>query len=278
MSAIHIRLEFNMGRPSKFNKEQLIEAVCNSTSLCQVMKILKVNYNGGGNYRTIQKYIKIYNIDTSHFAGQGWSKGKKVGPKVDIQEYLSNKRYIGSHSLKLKLLDAKIFDKKCCNCQITKWLNQPVPLELHHIDGNNENNNLDNIQILCPNCHALTDNYCAKNKKNNKEIKTNTTICNTIYLCECGNQKSNRSKLCKSCNDHRLKPECRKVVRPSKEELEKLVWEKPTLQIAKDFGVSDKAIEKWCKSYNISKPPRGYWAKNSAGKETRTLTPCGTSS
>ena len=58
---------------------------------------------------------------------------------------------------------------------------------------------------------------------------------------------------------------CRKVIQPSKEELEKLVWEKSTLQLSKDFGVSDKAFEKWCKQHSISKPPRGYWAKVAAG-------------
>jgi PD-(D/E)XK endonuclease len=58
----------------------------------------------------------------------------------------------------------------------------------------------------------------------------------------------------------------RKVERPSKEELEKLVWEKPTAQIGKDFGVSDKSVEKWCKAYGIEKPPRGYWVKKAYGK------------
>ncbi|MCZ2224665.1 MAG: hypothetical protein LC122_13660 [Chitinophagales bacterium] len=58
---------------------------------------------------------------------------------------------------------------------------------------------------------------------------------------------------------HNLK--LRKVERPSKEELEKLLWEKPTTQIAKDFGVSDKAIQKWAEAYGISKPKRGYWNK-----------------
>jgi hypothetical protein len=53
----------------------------------------------------------------------------------------------------------------------------------------------------------------------------------------------------------------RKVTRPSKEELEKLLWEQPTTKIAKELGVSDKAITKWAKSYGIEKPPRGYWAK-----------------
>jgi len=56
----------------------------------------------------------------------------------------------------------------------------------------------------------------------------------------------------------------RKIGRPSKEELQKLLWEKPTIQLAKEFGVSDKAIEKWAKSYGIEKPPRGYWSKSVA--------------
>ncbi|MFB2877554.1 group I intron-associated PD-(D/E)XK endonuclease [Floridanema aerugineum] len=58
----------------------------------------------------------------------------------------------------------------------------------------------------------------------------------------------------------------RKVERPSKKELEKLVWEKPTTQIAQTFGVSDQAVAKWCKAYKIKKPPRGYWAKKQHGK------------
>lgn len=58
----------------------------------------------------------------------------------------------------------------------------------------------------------------------------------------------------------------RKVERPHKEELEKLVWEKPTVQIAQDFGVSDKAVEKWCKTYGIEKPPRGYWVKKACAQ------------
>ncbi|MTW38125.1 hypothetical protein GM541_13815 [Streptococcus pneumoniae] len=53
----------------------------------------------------------------------------------------------------------------------------------------------------------------------------------------------------------------RKVERPTKEDLEKLVWEIPTTHIAKKYGVSDKAVGGWCKAYGIDKPPRGYWMK-----------------
>ena|SRR5260221_472676 len=62
----------------------------------------------------------------------------------------------------------------------------------------------------------------------------------------------------------------RKVSRPSKEELTKLLWEIPTLQLAKQFGVSDKAIEKWSKAYGISKPPRGHWIKIASKKPLTT--------
>ncbi|MCM0591226.1 MAG: group I intron-associated PD-(D/E)XK endonuclease [Gloeotrichia echinulata IR180] len=58
----------------------------------------------------------------------------------------------------------------------------------------------------------------------------------------------------------------RKVERPSKEELAKLVWEKPTAQIGRDFGVSDKAVEKWCKAYGLDKPARGYWVRKAYGR------------
>lgn len=63
-----------------------------------------------------------------------------------------------------------------------------------------------------------------------------------------------------------------KVEWPSKEELTKLVWEKPTTQLSNHFGVSDVAISKWCKSYGIPKPPRGYWAKQQSGSPARIRT------
>jgi hypothetical protein len=75
-----------------------------------------------------------------------------------------------------------------------------------------------------------------------------------------------KTEICNLCRKKQPKLHHRKVERPSKEELEKMIWTKPTTHIAKDFGVSDKAVEKWCKSYGIEKPPRGYWAKKNQSK------------
>lgn len=147
----------------KYSLKYLKTVVKNSRSIREVLKNLDI-VPAGGNYQTIKNKITTYNIDTSHFCGQAWNKGKKIGPKRSLEEYLSNTKTIQSWKLKRRLLNDKIFDRKCYNCNKIQWLKQPIPLELHHIDGDNRNNNLTNITLLCPNCHALTDNYRGKNK------------------------------------------------------------------------------------------------------------------
>lgn len=134
-----------------------------SKSIRQVLQFLNI-VPAGGNYKTIKQKISDHSIDISHFSGQSWNKGKKIGPKRSIQDYLSNKYPIQSWKLKRRLLQENFFESKCYSCDETLWLDQTIPLELHHIDGDNLNNNLSNLTLLCPNCHALTDNYRGKNK------------------------------------------------------------------------------------------------------------------
>lgn len=148
-------------RVHTYSEFQLREAVSDSFSLAETLRKLGIEASGG-NYATINSRIKRFNIDISHFTGMLWSKGKTIGPKRDTNDYLSNKIRINTHSLKLRLIKEGVFNHKCYSCGLTTWQNTPIPIELHHIDGNNKNNSLDNLQILCPNCHAQTDNYCSK--------------------------------------------------------------------------------------------------------------------
>lgn len=148
-----------------YTKEQLIDAVASSGSIRQVL--MKLNLKPyGGNYFTCKKYIKELGLETTHFYGCGWAKGKKLLYMThDISDYLTNKRYIVAYKLKLRLLKEKILQPICVNCHNTIWLDNPIPLELHHKDGDKTNNYLNNLELLCPNCHALTKNYRGKNKK-----------------------------------------------------------------------------------------------------------------
>lgn len=146
----------------KYTKEQLIEAVKSSISIREVLIKLNVSPHGG-NYRVCNNYIKKLNLDISHFKGQGWNKGNNFGPKRPIEDYLSNNHSINSHALRKRLISEGYFEHKCYKCQLTQWNNLPIPLELEHKDGNHSNNNLENLTLLCPNCHAQTSTYRGKN-------------------------------------------------------------------------------------------------------------------
>lgn len=146
----------------KYGEQQLTEAIKQSTSLAQTLKILGVAPRGG-NYEVLQKAIRHFNMDTSHFVGQAWRKGKTIGPKQPLQKYLSNELQIQSYKLKKRLLSESVLLRRCASCGKENWLGQPIPLELDHINGNPCDKRLVNLRLLCPNCHALTPTYRGKN-------------------------------------------------------------------------------------------------------------------
>lgn len=147
----------------KYSESQLREAVKNSASFAQALKLLGVAPYGG-NYYVLKRAIEHFNLDTSHFTGQLWNKDKTIGPKRPLEVYLNSELQIGTNQLKKRLISEGVLPKICSNCKNTEWLNQPIPLELDHINGNRSDNNLANLRLLCPNCHALTPTYRGKNK------------------------------------------------------------------------------------------------------------------
>lgn len=114
---------------------------------------------------TLNSYLKKMGIE---YAGQQNKKGQLKGSNLykPAMYYIENNIQIRSHELKQKILRDKLKPHKCEICGNTTWNNVPIPLELHHIDGNHYNNAWDNLQILCPNCHALTNNNSGAANKN----------------------------------------------------------------------------------------------------------------
>lgn len=96
--------------------------------------------------------------------GKGTHKPNKRN--ISVEDILNGKYpNFQTYKLKNKLFKEGIKEKKCECCGLTEWNGLPIPLELHHIDGNRTNHRLDNIQILCLNCHAQTETFRAKNIK-----------------------------------------------------------------------------------------------------------------
>jgi hypothetical protein len=109
---------------------------------------------------TLDMYLEKMDL---YYKGNQGAKGQKNSPKRKTAlEYLTNV-CINSNKLKIKLFEDFVKEKKCEQCKRRTWNKKQIPLELHHKDGNKYNNKLENLQILCANCHSQTPNHSGRN-------------------------------------------------------------------------------------------------------------------
>jgi len=152
----------------KYTDQEFTEAIQNSKSIRQVLIKLGLAPKGG-NYKTVHNKCNSLGLSMEHFTGQGYLKGEthdwaNVFPMDQI--LVENSLYRGgSHKLRLRLIKEDFFEHKCYVCGLVEWLGKPIPLELEHINGQSDDNRIDNLTLLCPNCHAQTLTYRGKNKR-----------------------------------------------------------------------------------------------------------------
>ena len=162
MSIIHIICN----RKYSFSEVELKNSVKESFSIAQTLKKLNIAPEGA-NYKKIKRLIKLLNIDTSHFTGQAHLRGKSHSwaKKIPLKEILvEQSSYTNIHRLKKRLIKENLIINKCAICSINSWLDKPITLHLDHQNGVNDDNRLENLRMLCPNCHSQTDTYAGKNK------------------------------------------------------------------------------------------------------------------
>lgn len=212
--------------------QQLVEE-CNSFS-----EILRKQGKAisGASVKLLKQKLDVYEIPYNFISES--IRNKEAKPLEEIM--VENSSY-KSQDLKKRLIKAGMKKDVCEICgQGNIWNGKSLVLQLDHINGNHYDNRLENLRIVCPNCHSQTDTFA--NKKNKK----------VNYCADCGKEINSRSTRCQSCaakysNTYKVN----KDDRPSKDELLSLILSKTFVEIGKMYGVTDNTIRKWCKGYNL---------------------------
>jgi hypothetical protein len=162
--------------------------------------------------------------------------------KISNPDYRYSKSLKGYH-LREQLYKNGLKERKCEICGLTEWNGKEITLQLHHINGKHYDNRLENLQILCPNCHSQTDNYCNKNRKKHKTSEQ-------LFCKKCGKELfyTNKSGMCAECYNKYL----RETKRPSKEILIKdMKTYQSRSSLGRHYKVCSKTISKWLNQYQI---------------------------
>lgn len=231
---------------SQTTKEQLQKIVDNSSSNNEILGAFGLRL-AGSNATTLKKILNYHDIDLTSFNNnRKRARLKNLEYMIKVRE--NHKTYddvkhssfstIRKYIIKNNLLEYKCQIPECGNIGI--HCGKPLTLEIDHIDGNRNNNELENLRFICPSCHSQTETFSGKSK-----------VKRIIKFCKCGNKlgKSNLSGICSSCSTKNR--EFIKKFEISKESLESLVIKHPILKIGEMFGVSDNAIRKRCKKLGI---------------------------
>ena len=194
----------------------------------------------GGAAGILKKYVRIWGISTAHFDFMPTG----VREQIPLAEVLVPGSTYNRGTLKRRLLADGLLQPQCSLCgQEARWRGKPMSLVLDHVNGVRDDNRLENLRLVCPNCNATLDTHCGRNRR--KRPDRPCELCGTAYSPRYDNQR-----FCsRRCGVHHNAPDLRRVERPSYDELMREIEATSYSAVGRHYGVSDNAIRKWVLAY-----------------------------
>jgi len=244
----------------KIDKEELEAIVRNKNSICEVLE--HFGYNPvGGMHRILKQRCEEDGIDLIEIKRRAIDK-RANGDYGNKSKYSNDELFVADSriarkTIKRRLIQDGLIPYQCVECGIEGiWRDKSLSLVLDHINGLNNDNRLENLRFLCPNCNSQTETFAGRNSQNNwKKMRQDLGCIKTQKRnCEqCGKEYNLTVRTQRFCSTECSHKSTRKVVRPSKEELQKLIESNSWVAVGKIYNVSDKTIRKWAEKYEIQK-------------------------
>ena len=214
-----------------YSSQDFANIIANSKTYAECMRTLGYASISGDSLRLLKRRIEEENLSITHFEMNNGTKINRTEENVFCENSTADQ------STLRKFYKAKYPQEKCSICgQGLLWNNQSLTLILDHINGTNTDNRIENLRWVCPNCNSQLPTTNARNPHHHK-----------YYCVDCGKQISQGAIRCVECAAKNQQV----VERPTREELKNLIRTKPFAHIAKQFGICDNGIRKWCDAYGL---------------------------